>query len=355
MPINTWMIYGAAGYSGRSIAENAIKKDLRPILAGRPVDNVPAVAGELGLECREFTLDDHAEVVRQLKDVDALISTAGPFSATAEPLVRACIEAKTHYFDITGEPTVFEFVHSAEINDAATAANVTVCSGIGFDVIPTDCLAKALVETLPDATHLHLGFAGEMALSPGTAKSMIEGLALGTMARRDGKIVTIPLEVRDIDYGNGPRQSMSVSWGDISTAFHTTGIPNITVSWPATNAEIRQARFAAWIRPIIRLGWVQNYLKKQVEKRVVGPDAATRARADVLVWGEARNATGDVVSARVTTANGYTLTFDAPPLIIQYLLDNAVPAGSQTPANVFGKDLVSLLPGSSEIEIRSGE
>jgi short subunit dehydrogenase-like uncharacterized protein len=352
MPIKTWMIYGATGYSGRLVTKKALEKGLKPVLAGRESDHIWERAADLGLECRAFSLDHSTDILaEQLKGIDALISCAGPFSATARPMIEACIKAGTHYFDITGEMEVFEFAHSREIDAAAKAAGISICPGIGFDVIPTDCLARALVEELPDATELHLGFSGDMAVSPGTAKSMIEGFAIGTMARRNGKITPIPLEVSDIDYGNGMQQSMSVSWGDVSTAWYTTGIPNITVSWPASNSAIFQARMSAWLRPLLRQKWLQEYLKKQVDKRVKGPGAEKRDSAPVHVWGEARNAAGDKVTARIQTANGYSVTCDAPPLIIQHLMENDLPSGSHTPSRLFGKDFICTVPGSTNIQI----
>src|SRR3546814_3393557 len=64
--------------------------------------------------------------------------------------------AKAHYLDITGEISVFE--HAQTQDARAKAAGIVVCPGVGFDVIPTDCVAAALKAALPDATHLALGF-----------------------------------------------------------------------------------------------------------------------------------------------------------------------------------------------------
>lgn len=351
MTIKTWMIYGAYGYSGRLMAELARVKGLTPVLAGRDVAKTQAVADELGFESRMFDLSDSQKVAQQLADIDAVIHCAGPFSATSAPMIDACLKAKTHYFDISGELAVFEHAHSEAINAAAKAAGILLCPGIGFDVIPTDCLAKSLVDALPDANELHLGFAGDKAPSPGTAKSMVEGLAAGTIGRRNGEIVNIPLLVSNNDYGNGPVQSMSLSWGDVSTAYYTTGIPNITVSWPATNADIRQAKFAACLGPVMRLKAVQNFLKKQIDKKVSGPSEERRGRELVAVWGEVRNAAGKVVTARVKTANGYTVTQQAPVAIIEHFTKTEVPAGSLTPAILMGKNFITQLPDSTEIVI----
>ena len=353
MTIKTWMIYGASGYSGRLVTNGAIEKGLKPVLAGRESAFVRERAKELGLESREFSLDrDTDYLAKMLEGIDTVIHCAGPFSATAQPMIEACIKAGANYFDITGEMDVFEFAHSPAIDAAAKAAGVTICPGIGFDVIPTDCLAKALVEELPDASELHLGFSsGAPLVSPGTAKSMIEGLAMGTKARRDGKIVNIPLQISNIDYGNGFEQSMSVSWGDVSTAYYSTGIPNITVSWPADDKAIRQSRITSYIRPVMGWKWVQNFLKKQVDKRVHGPGSEQRDKSPTLVWGEVRNGAGDTVTARIKTANGYSVTADAPVLIIQHLLNHDIPAGSQTPSMLFGKEFICSIPGSGSIEI----
>lgn len=343
------MIYGAYGYSGQLIAERALERGLTPILAGRNSDKTRGIAERFGFDWRAFSLDDTQVIAENLSDIDAVIHCAGPFSATSAPMIDACLRAGTHYFDITGEISVFEHAHSEQIDAAAKEAGIVICPGVGFDVVPTDCLARVLIEALPDATHLDLGFHGSMSVSPGTAKTIVEKLGDGTFARRNGTLVNIPLEVRDIDYGRGPRQSMSVSWGDVSTAFYTTGIENITVYWPANDAMIRQFRFSRLLRPLLRLRSVQNFIKCQIEKKIEGPSQEKRDQQKVRVWGEVRNAEGQTVSARITTANGYTVTQLAPIAIIEHLLQHHVTAGSTTPAILMGKDFASQLAGSSEI------
>jgi short subunit dehydrogenase-like uncharacterized protein len=345
------MIYGANGYSAQLIAERAKDRGLAPILAGRNADKTREVAEKLGFEWRDFALDNAEAVAKGLAGIEAVIHCAGPFSATSAPMIEGCLAAKAHYFDITGEMRVFEHAHSEQINAAAKAAGIVVCPGVGFDVVPTDCIARTLAEVLPDATELALGFQGDTNLSPGTAKTMIEGLGYGTWARRDGALVSIPLDVREIDYGKGAKQSMSISWGDISTAYYTTGIGHITVYWPASDKLIKKVRRADRIRPLLKNRWVQNFLKNQVDKKVHGPSEEKRAERDVLIWGEVRNANGKTVTARMTTANGYTVTALAPVEIIEYLLANDVIAGSTTPAQLMGKDFAGRLPGSSGITL----
>ena len=346
-----WMIYGANGYTGELIARAAVSRGLKPVLAGRSRDKVEALARELGLEARVFGLEDEVRLLAQIKGHDLVLHCAGPFSATAAPMMEACLRANAHYLDITGEIAVFE--HAQSLNDRARAAGVVICPGVGFDVVPTDCVAAALKNAMPDATHLALGFDSRSSISPGTAKTSIEGMAQGGKVRRDGKIISVPLayRVRRIDFGAGEKLAMTIPWGDVSTAWHTTGIANIEVFIPGSAGMIRGARFANWIRPLMGLSFVQRLLKARIGKTVVGPDQVKRADQGTYVWGEARNARGDCKTARVHTANVYSLTVDAALAVVDYLLQMRPTGGAYTPALLLGAELVTHLPGSGAMTI----
>jgi short subunit dehydrogenase-like uncharacterized protein len=106
------MIYGANGYTGEMIAREAAKRGMRPILAGRNEAAVTALANKLSLPSRVFSLNDEAAVLEGLNEVDLVLHCAGPFSETAEPMMMACLQTKTHYLDITGEISVFELAQS---------------------------------------------------------------------------------------------------------------------------------------------------------------------------------------------------------------------------------------------------
>jgi short subunit dehydrogenase-like uncharacterized protein len=99
------------------------------------------------------------------------------------------------------------------------ASSDVICPGVGFDVVPTDCVAAALKAALPDATHLALGFDSRSGFSPGTAKTSVEGLAQGGKVRQDGRIISVPLayKTRRIDFGDGEKLAMTIPWGDVST------------------------------------------------------------------------------------------------------------------------------------------
>jgi short subunit dehydrogenase-like uncharacterized protein len=180
------MIYGANGYTGDLIAREAVRRGLKPVLAGRTAAKVEALATSLGLQARVFDLANAVMTSRGVEGMRLVLHCAGPFSATAAPMMAACLAMRAHYLDITGEISVFE--HARTLEATARAASVVVCPGVGFDVIPTDCVAAALKAALPDATHLALGFDSRSGFSPGTAKTSVEGLAQGGKVRQDGRI-----------------------------------------------------------------------------------------------------------------------------------------------------------------------
>jgi short subunit dehydrogenase-like uncharacterized protein len=345
------LIYGANGYTGRLIAQAAAARGLAPVHAGRSRESVAAVAAETGCESLAFDLSDPSRLAAALAGTSVVIHCAGPFSATAAPMIAACIAARVHYTDITGEIEVFE--HAFRQDAAARSAGIVVCPGTGFDVVPTDCLALMLAGRLPDATQLALGFDSRSSLSRGTAATSVEGLGHGSCVREGGTLRRIPLGSRSrrIDFGNGEKLATAIPWGDVSTAFRTTGIPDIEVYVPVSPKAL------ANLRRLGRLGWllrrqvVQDFLKWRIAKRVPGPGESAREQTPVNVWGEARNAAGRSVTARVRVPNGYTLTRDAAVAIAERLLAGGAPAGFTTPARLMGSDFITRLPGVSQVSL----
>jgi len=266
-------------------------------------------------------------------------------------MMAACLATHAHYLDITGEISVFE--HARTLEAAARTAGIAVCSGVGFDVIPTDCVAAALKAALPDATHLALGFDSRSGLSPGTAKTSVESLAQGGKVRKDGRIISVPLayKTRRIDFGDGEKLAMTIPWGDVSTAYATTGIPNIEVYIPGSPAMVAWLRRANRLKWLIGTGLAQRFMKRRIEKTVKGPSAAKRDAHPTFVWGEVTNSRGDQRTARIKTANGYSLTVTGALAVAEHLLANNVPGGVYTPAKLVGPDLVTRLPGSGPIQM----
>lgn len=352
---NAWMIYGANGYTGELIAREAARRGLKPTLAGRSAAKLETLASALRLPCEVFGLDHPTAVANGIDGMSIVLNCAGPFSKTAAPMMAACLAHRAHYLDITGEISVFE--HAQTLDKAARAAGIVICPGAGFDVIPTDCLAARLKAALPDATHLALGFDSRSGFSPGTAKTSIEALGAGGKVRVNGEIKSVPLayKTRRIDFGIGEKLAMTIPWGDVSSAFATTQIPNIECYIPGSPQMITNARRANWVRWLFRLGIVQNLIKRRIEKTVQGPSETTRQAAETYVWGEVTNARGDIKTARIKTANGYALTVTGALALVEHLQTTmnaqTVEGGTYTPSQLAGPALINRLPGSGPLTI----
>lgn len=353
MQEQAWMLYGANGYTGEMIAKEAAARGMKPILAGRSQAKIEPLARALGLPFRIFDLDDAGAAAANLAGVRLVLLTAGPFSATSACMIEACIRAQAHYLDISGEIDVFE--HAFAQHQRARTAGVALCPGVGFDVIPTDCVAAALKAALPDATSLSLAFYTASGLSPGTLKTMIETTAKGGCIRVKGRLLpeAPAAQVRRIDFGRAGRHlTMSAPWGDVSTAFHSTGIPDIRAYLPSTWPQVIGARFMNLWRPVIKQPAVQRSLFRAVERFVKGPNATVRQRTPSHVWGEAVNAAGERRIAHLLADNGYSLTITGSLAVVAHLLGHAVEGGTYTPSKLLGAGFVSTLPHCGPIQIQ---
>ena len=351
MNSDSWMIYGAYGYSGELIAREAKSRGLRPTLAGRDAAKTKALAEALELPFEVFDLGNPGAIREKLEGHRLVLHCAGPFSATADPMMRACLQSGCSYLDITGEIDIFCLGHS--YHESAIERDILICPGVGFDVIPTDCLALSLKDAMPDATHLALGFDSRSGFSKGTAKTSVEGLGKGGRIREQGVLTKVPLayKTRRIDFGAGEKLAMTIPWGDVATAFFTTGIGNVEVYIPASPRLVKRLRRMRLVQPVLNWKWVQNLLKSQVDKKIKGPGQKARETMPTHVWGEVRNANGDTKTGRMQTANGYEVTKLGSVAIVEYLLSNQISAGYTTPARLMGGAFVSTLHGSHPLLI----
>lgn len=340
-----WMIYGANGYTGKLIARQARQQGLKPILAGRNQAGIIAIAEETGFEKLVFSLEDTPAVDRALQGVSIVLHCAGPFSATAQPMIEACLKNGCHYLDITGEISVF--ANAYKQSNEARHADVVLMPGVGFDVVPTDCLAALLVKALPAATSLTLAFESGGRMSPGTAKTSIEGLAGGGCVRQDGKLKWVPLawKTREIPFQHGNRLAVTIPWGDVFTAYISTGVPDIEVYMAVPPSAILRMKRMRMLKPLISMQWVQNLMKRRIEKSVTGPEVDQRRNTQMRLWGEVGTANGRSVSGTMTTPNGYDVTVTASLGIVEYLLANDVEGGFYTPSLLMGADYAASLPG----------
>src|SRR5512147_1988478 len=279
-----FLLYGSYGYTGELIAQRALREGLSPLLAGRNEAKLKAQAARLGLEHRVFPLSDGAALDAALREVELAVHAAGPFVHTYRQMAEACLRTKRHYVDISGEIAGFEAL--AAMDSQAKEAGIMLLPGAGFDIVPSDCLAAHLKGRLPAATHYRLFVHGIGAgASRGTAKSAVESSHMQGAIRRDGELVQVPpaWNVRERDFGRGYVKVVSVGWGDVSTAYYSTGIPNIEAYFAAPNLAISGMRLMRSLGPLLYNRPVKSFLRLLINLfSQPGPKEERRKRAQAI-------------------------------------------------------------------------
>jgi len=343
-------IYGAYGYTGELVAREAARRGLKPLLLGRREEALAPIAEDLGLEYRAVSLYDDG-LVEALAPLDCVVHCAGPFFRTWEGMADACVKAKTHYLDVTGEIVVFEAL--AAFGTRAAAAEVMVVPGVGFDVVPTDCLALHLAEQLPGATQLDLAILLLGGISHGTATTIVAGLGEGGAIRDGGRIKKVPNahDVRDIDFGRGPVRCCTIPWGDVSTAFYSTRIPNIRVYASIPKPVITaMGVFGEFGAAVMGSPSAQKLLQGWVDRNLHGPNEEERAGGKSVCWGQVTR-DGTTRTALLTGPDGYTLTALTALHAVERVERGDVKPGFQTPAKAWGSGFVTEVEGVTITEV----
>jgi short subunit dehydrogenase-like uncharacterized protein len=339
------LIYGANGYTGRLITELAVLKGMKPVIAGRNKEEIEELAKKYSLEYLVFTLEDKDQLAALLDPFVMVVHCAGPFFITAKPMIKACLKAQTHYLDITGEIEVFEY--AASKNKDAKEAGILIMPGVGFDVVPSDCLAAHLSAKLPGATHLELAFKGSGGLSKGTATTMAENFYKGGAIRKDGRIRLVPAgyETKRIRFPSREYLSTTIPWGDVSTAFHSTGIPNIKVFMSAPKKMITFLKYSNHFKWLLKTNFVRGMMRRNIAKKVTGPSEQMREKGKSELWGKVSR-DNDSFEATLTTPEGYKLTAMTAVGSIEKLLAQNVFSGFKTPSIAFGPDFILEFEGT---------
>jgi short subunit dehydrogenase-like uncharacterized protein len=344
--MGNFLIYGSYGYTGQLIVERALKEGLRPLLAGRNEKKLRPQAGQHDLDFRVLSLHDTAKLDSALLEVDAVLHCAGPFVQTYRPVAEACLRTQRHYVDISGEIPGFEAL--ARMDTQAKQAGIMLLPGAGFDVVPSDCLAAHLKQRLPSARQFRLFLRGVGAgVSRGTAKSAVENMHRQGTIRRDGELVQVPpaWNVRERDFGRGYTKVVSVGWGDVSTAYYSTGIPNIETYFAFPESTIRLLRTMRVLGPFLYNRVVKGILKLSIDLFLKGPKEEARKKASVIFVGEVMGQKGERAVSKLITPEGYTCTALTTVEIMKRSLRNELKTGFQTPSLVYGSNFIMQFDG----------
>jgi short subunit dehydrogenase-like uncharacterized protein len=340
------LVYGSYGYTGELIVEQAVKQGLPLILAGRDENQLRAQAEKYKLEYRVFSLNNTAALDSALQEADAVLHCAGPFVLTFRQMAEACIRNKKHYVDISGEIEGFEAL--AAMDEDAKRAGVMLLPGGGFDVVPSDCLIAYTAGKLPSATNLELYIKSiGSGVSRGTARSGIENSHRQGRIRRDGKIISVPnlWGMKAVDFGRGPSRLVSMGWGDVSTAYHSTGIPNVTVYMSFPKAMIQMMKFTRIAGPLLYTRAAKDFIKWLIGIFFAkGPSRQKNETGFSLMIAEVSDGT-KTVRAKLRTPEAYYLTALTSVEIMKRILSDDYKTGFQTPSKAYGADFILQFDG----------
>lgn len=318
------LIYGATGYTGRMAAVRAKETGLDFVVAGRDFAKLLDLASELKVEHRNFELHDPDAIQVALAGISVLLNFAGPFARTAEPLVRACMKAGVDYLDITAEINVYRLAE--RLHQEASDAGVMLLPGVGWDVVPTDCLACIVAGQVHDPQILRIALQVAGSMSRGSAISAGEIIGAGLMTRIDGELLATPdTKSAFFDFGDGPVSCVPLSFGDLVTAWRSTAIPKISMFAHITGGSFPQGDLTQL---------PDGPTKEQRE--------AHRARAVA----EAVGADGTIARAMIDTVNGYSYTPLSAIEAARRVLAGDHRPGFQTPAKLFGTGFAESIPGT---------
>lgn len=352
-----WMIYGATGYTGQRIAREAVKCGLRPTLAGRNPQRLASLGQQLSCPTRVFDLSSVERILPNIADCRCVLNCAGPFAETAPSLVSACLRTGCHYLDITGEIDVIESI--AARHEEAVCRDVVLIPAVGFDVVPTDALAVHLKKALPEASTLLLAFTSTGSLSPGTARTMWQVIQKGGRIRKNGRLRSVPLAWKSqrIPFPSGRRWAALVPWGDVASAWYSTGIPNIEVYLAMPRSAIAVLKLA---QPMIsRLASASSGadVEKLIRAILRLPPAGAGNSIDGLrspnvrllrhveLWGCVRDSQRRSITGTMITPDGYDFTVAVALGAVQRVLKEEIAPGFATPSQAFGMNFALELPG----------
>jgi short subunit dehydrogenase-like uncharacterized protein len=315
IPIGKLLIYGATGYTGTLIAHEAARRGLDFDIAGRSEDKLAALAAELGVPYHVFSVDEIEGWENSLKGKIALLNIAGPFSETADQAMKAAIQFKVHYIDITAEVDIYRL---AETKDAAaTAAGVMILSGAGL-FATYDPLVLHTAKRVKNPVALRVAFKYSGGFTPGSVASASNITNAGILMRKNGILEKFPgAKPAAFDFGSGLEDAFPLPLGGVVISYKSTGIPDIEEYFLMAQAASTS----------------------DTETKNEGHGSEGKSKIIVEVTG----ADGNVVRSMAETPGGYMPTVLSAIEIVYRVLSDDYKAGFQSPASAYGEELLDAL------------
>lgn len=154
------VVFGATGFTGDLTAKYLAKRikdeNIRLGIAGRDISKLDALKSaliQINSNCKDVGIlladvKDYASLLKMSQEARVIITTVGPYLKYGDSVVKACIEGKADYLDLTGEGGFVN--HVMDTYDKKAKENkVKILNCCGFDSIPADLGTYYTVKQLP--------------------------------------------------------------------------------------------------------------------------------------------------------------------------------------------------------------
>jgi NAD(P)-dependent dehydrogenase (short-subunit alcohol dehydrogenase family) len=279
----TVAVFGAYGHTGRFVVAELLERGFVPLLSGRAPDKLQALAAaHPGLEVRPASVDDPAALDRALDGAAAVINCAGPFAATAAPVIEAALRAGIPYVDVSAEieaniDTFSRFTEPARAAGTAVVPAMAFYGGLG------DLLATAAMGDWTAADEAHIAY-GLSSWHP-TAGTLAAGAV--SRQRRGGQGVRFTRG--QLEYHDDPLAT--TQWPFPAPMGTRTVIGEFTMTDVVT------------IPSHLSIPEVRTYMSAEAARDLSTPDAAAPDAVDERA-GPRRPSSSTSSSARVTPTAG---------------------------------------------------
>ena len=304
------MCFGATGFTGELVVRALVRRQIRPVLAGRNRDRLSTLAAECGgLDVVQADASDDMSFRALIEPHDVLVATVGPFLRFGWPAVLAACDAGATYLDSTGEPRFIRRI-VGELADYAAATGASLIPAFGYDFVPGNLAAALALRDAPDSTTVRIGYfvhgrAG--GVSGGTAASAAGVLLHSGYAWRDGTLrdERPGARIHTFEIAGRERQAVSIAGSEhLFLAPLHPGLRNVDVylGWAGRYSPLVYAA-SPLAAGLLRVPGATTLIE-QLGRRVVpgstgGPGEQQRAASRSLAVAEALDQAGAVVCRTV--------------------------------------------------------
>ena len=336
---NDWLIYGANGYTGRILVEQAAKQGHKPVIAGRSPEKIKPLAEQYDLPYSILDLHDINALSEKVADFKLISNFAGPFPLTARPIAEACLENGINYIDVSGDLNTIQYIF--DLNEKARAKSIVMIPAAGFITYATECLAHYIAEQIDETKFIELGVYIIGGTSRGTAISTVDSIKDGCLIRKDHQLIPVKFgkDTKKIPFPDGRKPAWAVPLAELLTVHKALTIPDIKVFNVMPHFLHLLRLIAPLIQKTMKIEVFKRIAKKIAAKQPEGPTREQNLNTKSYLWARAGDKIGNEKQAWLETPEAYYFTALLNIRFAEVILGSDL-KGSITPSEAFGKDLI---------------